>query len=491
MDILKKQETKMNFFIFLLMVLIAIAAFSFVMLFLGGEAKDSIALIISLGSLLIRLFEKKLGGMAKYLYSSLLPFFGAVIIVVDGEGRFGAMTQAYILTLIFSIAWYNITVVRVNVMVTLIANITAMILFPASYLKMHSLIVWIFIGIVYLLCAVIAVFIAGKTYELFSTVEKKEKDMTDVIVNVKHVFDQLELSSEHIYTSLQSFEQISQVVTRSTEEISDGVSSQREETNGSLEICKELDSKINSSEKKLSETVSTVQDLKRQNDDSIVAISDLSDKFKQTISSTQDVSDEITKLAQKSTQIRDIIDSIHGIAGQTNLLALNAAIEAARAGDAGKGFAVVAEEINQLSAETTEATEKIGTILQDIIVSIEHTSTIMQCNNTSVKESDARVNETVKNFENMLFSSERMIAVTEQLKVELLDITRIKEELLKSMEQLEHISDTAAKTTSEITLSIEEQLTGVENIIQSLGSVRKSIQSGAGSLKSILEEKQK
>ena len=91
----------------------------------------------------------------------------------------------------------------------------------------------------------------------------------------------------------------------------------------------------------------------------------------------------------------------------------------------------------------------------------------------------------------MLFSSERMIAVTEQLKVELLDITRIKEELLKSMRQLEHISDTAAKTTSEITLSIEEQLTGVENIIQSLGSVRKSIQSGAGSLKSILEEKQK
>lgn len=489
MDLLKSQERKMNFIIFLLLVMIAIAAFGFVMLFLGGEAKDSIALVVTLGSLLIRLCEKKLGRFAKYLYVSLLPFLGAIIIVVDGEGRYSAMTHAYILTLILSIAWYDISVVRVNAIVTLVANVTAMILFPAPYLKMHSLIVWIFIAIVYLLCAVIAIVITDKTYELFSTIEKKEQDMKEVIVHVKSVFDQLEASSEHIYTSLQSFEQISQVVTQSTTEITEGVSSQREETNGSLGICRELNNRISNSEEKLSETVKNVHDLKTKNDDSILAISELSNKFRETISSTQDVSDEITKLAQKSSRIRDIIESIHGIAEQTNLLALNAAIEAARAGDAGKGFAVVAEEINQLSVETTEATEKIDLILQDIIKSIEFTSSIMENNNVSVKESDRKVHETVKNFEGMLISSENVIVVTEHLKNELLDITRIKDELLTSMKQLEQISDTTAKTTSDITLSIEEQLTGIEDIVQSLSSVRKSIQNGAGSLMNILEEK--
>jgi methyl-accepting chemotaxis protein len=69
----------------------------------------------------------------------------------------------------------------------------------------------------------------------------------------------------------------------------------------------------------------------------------------------------VANLSEAATRIGDVVRLISGIASQTNLLALNATIEAARAGEHGKGFAVVASEVKTLAAQTTKATEEIGT----------------------------------------------------------------------------------------------------------------------------------
>lgn len=151
LNVLKNVERKKNLLMFIVDVLVPIAALLFVMLFLNGTVRDVIVLVVSLAGVMIRLFEVKLGKFAKYLYVSIIPLFGTVVIVVGADGKFAAMTQAYFFVLLLSVGYYDISVVKVNAVVTFVFTIMGMIIFPNAFLQMHSWIVWIFIGIVYIL----------------------------------------------------------------------------------------------------------------------------------------------------------------------------------------------------------------------------------------------------------------------------------------------------------------------------------------------------
>ena len=475
LEILKNEEKRMNMILFVFLDVIPIVAVVYVLLFNGGSSRDAVALAMVAASLLIKVFEKKLGAYAKYMYISVLPLFGALTLGVGTPGVFGAMVEAYFLVLFLAVPYYDLSVIKVCAAVTVGVNAIGLIIFRQAYLSMYTLPIWIFIIMVYVLAIAAAAFIVFRARSLFAAVEQKEGEVEELLENIRGAFEGLQESSQSIYDSLHTFEQSSSEIAASTEEISASVEQQIEQVEGSIQIFNDLDGRIGDSEARVLQTVENMKQLEEKNNEGIVSIGELSKKFSENIKATQVASEGMAELAQKSSSIGEIIDSISQIAKQTNLLALNAAMEAARAGEAGKGFAVVADEINALSGESSSATQKIDAILKDIIATIDDTNKVIDRNTVIVRESSDKLDDTVKIFDTMLKSSEQVIEETDKLQGELSGIVEIKERLLDAMTQVEKISQISVQGTTEISSSTQQQVTGVETILSSMAKVQAGI----------------
>lgn len=475
LESIKKEEAFMNLIMFGTNIIVPIVAVIFVMLFLNGESKDAIALLVILAAIITKVCEKPLGKYAKYVYVNIIPVIGAITIAFATGGHYIAFTHAYIMVTVMTIPYYSRNLTVVNCIITIASNLLLMLIFPKGFLALHPIVGWVFISAVYLLVVAICILVSVRARDMFYNISKKEENLQQLLDGVEVSVGNIQKSSENIYASLNEFKESAQDISVSTEVISDSANAQIEKVSGSLDIFNELSQKIMLSERQVEETVQTVNDVKEKNEEGSISITELSNKFVENIEATREASEGIVTLSQKSSQIGEIIASINQIASQTNLLALNAAIEAARAGEAGKGFAVVADEINALSQETANATRKIDDILNDIIYTVDATSKVMNNNSNIVAEANSKLESTVEVFHSMTDSSENIIKNTKLLQEGLNGVTNLKEALLDAMKELEDASQNSTETAAEISASIEEQVTGIEEIVQTMDSMKNAV----------------
>jgi methyl-accepting chemotaxis protein len=156
-------------------------------------------------------------------------------------------------------------------------------------------------------------------------------------------------------------------------------------------------------------------------------------RIQQQMAST---AESIDHLSEQNQAIGEIMISVNDLTEQSKLLAVNAAIEAAKAGDQGKGFAVVAQEIKRLAEQSRLATVQVRNILNDIRKAT-HTAVLATEQGSKAVDAGAKLSAQADDTIQALTSS----------------------------------IESAANAATQIAVSVEQQLTGMDQIAVAMRNI--------------------
>lgn len=279
------------------------------------------------------------------------------------------------------------------------------------------------------------------------------------------ILSEVSSASELIHTSSTVIKTVTETQTQSMESLSASVIEITSLTSDNASVLKTMNGQIQSSSDLSTQTSYLSSHASTQASQTKATALEGTLKIEEVVSAMTQISEAskgvvhlVNDLDASSQKIGNIITMISAISDQTNLLALNASIEAARAGEAGRGFTVVANEIKKLADESKEASRQISELVIDnqskssiVVSSVENVETVIAMGET-------KANQVGLSIQEMITGIEEMVNMIDQIKVSNTSIADHAVHLEAAMTKMVASSGEIAEGTETISGTIEEQL---------------------------------